>query len=91
MKSPAFSPPSCLLPHIIDTLPEWADPEQANRWSARELERETSKMCTGCHERKRLTEFHVMRSMYDGRYPRCKECRRDERLRKLGRLPRTGA
>jgi hypothetical protein len=56
-------------------------------WSARELERETSKMCTDCHERKRLTEFHLMRSMYDGRYPRCKECRRKERLRKLGKPP----
>jgi hypothetical protein len=28
-----------------------------------------------------------MRSMYDGRYPRCKMCRRNERLQKLGRLP----
>ena len=67
-------------------MPKWADPERAAAWSERELDRETSKMCTGCHDRKRLTEYHVMRSLYDGRYPRCKECRRKERLRKLARL-----
>jgi hypothetical protein len=34
------------------------------------------KRCTLCGEYKLLTAFHRMRSMYNGRYPRCKECRR---------------
>jgi hypothetical protein len=87
VKSPASSAPSRLSPEILAALPKWADPERAAEWSERELESETSKMCTGCHEVKRLTEFHLMRSMYGGRYPRCKECRRNERLRGLGRVP----
>ena len=45
------------------------------------------KRCSLCGEHKLRTAFHRMRSVYDGRYPRCKECRREERLRKLGRLP----
>jgi len=67
-------------------LPEWVDPEDAERWSTRELVRLAQKPCTACGEWKLRTEFHVMRSMYDGRYPRCKVCRRNERLRKLNRL-----
>jgi hypothetical protein len=44
------------------------------------------KACAGCREWKLRTEFHVMRSIYNGRYARCKECRRNERLRKPERL-----
>jgi hypothetical protein len=86
VRNPASSAPSRLSPEVLAPLPKWADPERAAGWSDRELERESSKW-TGCHERKLLTEFRVMRSMYDGRYPRCKECRRKQRLRNLGRLP----
>jgi hypothetical protein len=87
VRTPAFSGPSCLLPHIVEALPEWVAADEAAEWSPRELERVVYKPCTSCREWKLRTEFHVMRSMYDGRYPRCKECRRAERLGKLGRLP----
>ena len=83
MSSRTFPRSAELPPEILAASPKWADPERAVEWSPRELECEISKMCTGCHERKRLSEFHVMRSVYDGRYPRCKLCRRNERLRKL--------
>jgi hypothetical protein len=49
-----------------------ADAEDAATWSTRELERVVYKICTGCHRWKLRTEFHVMRSMYDGRYPAAK-------------------
>jgi hypothetical protein len=47
-------------------------------------ERVAYKPCTACGEHKLLRAFHRMRSMYDGRYPRCKACRRAQRLEKLG-------
>ena len=87
MRIPASNAPSCLLPHIVEALPEWVDPDEAAEWSPRDLERVVYKACTGCREWKLRTEFHVMRSMYDGRYPRCKMCRRNERLRRLAKLP----
>jgi len=87
VRNPAPSRPSGLSPEIVASLPEWVDPDDAERWSTRELERLAQKPCTGCGEWKLRTEFHLMRSISDGRYPRCKECRREERLRKLGRLP----
>lgn len=34
------------------------------------------KRCSRCGELKPLVAFHRMRSMRDGRYPRCKDCRR---------------
>jgi hypothetical protein len=36
-----------------------------------------------CAELKPLVAFHRMRSMVKGRHPRCKECRRNERIRTL--------
>ena len=87
MKTPAPSQASRLSPEILAALPEWADPDEASEWPRRQLEGVVYKRCTVCGEHKLRTAFHRMRSMYDGRYPRCKECRREERLRKLGRLP----
>jgi hypothetical protein len=87
VKNPASSEASRLSPEILAALPEWADPDEASEWPKWQLERIVYKRCTVCGEHKLRTAFHRMRSMYDGRYPRCKGCRRNERLRKLGRLP----
>jgi hypothetical protein len=87
VKDPTSSQASRLSPEILAALPEWADPDEAAEWPRRQLERVIYKRCSLCGEWRLLTDFHVMRSMYDGRYPRCKECRRNERLRKLNRLP----
>ena len=87
MKIPVSSQASRLSPEILAALPEWADPDEASEWPRRQLEGVVYKRCTVCGEHKLRTAFHRMRSMYDGRYPRCRECRREERLRKLGRLP----
>jgi uncharacterized protein (DUF983 family) len=87
VKNPASSEASRLSPEILAALPEWVDPEDAAEWTRSHLEAVASKRCPLCGEHKLRTAFHRMRSMYDGRYPRCKECRRNERLRKLDRLP----
>jgi hypothetical protein len=77
------SQPSRLSPEIVASLPEWVDLEEATEWTPSHLEAVAYKRCSLCGERKLRTEFHVMRSMYDGRYPRCKECRRTQRLKRL--------
>jgi len=87
VKNPASSQASRLSPEILAALPEWVDPEDAAEWTRSHLEAVAYKRCSLCGEHKLRTAFHRMRSVYDGRYPRCKECRREERLRKLGRLP----
>jgi hypothetical protein len=55
------------------------------------FERVVYKRCTLCGEYKLLTAFHRMRSMYNGRYPRCKECRQAQRLERLGASAAPGA
>jgi hypothetical protein len=87
VKNPLPSQPPRLSPEILEALPEWVDPEEAAEWTRSHLEAVAYKRCSLCGEHKLRTAFRRMRSMYDGRYPRCKECRREERLRKLGRLP----
>jgi hypothetical protein len=79
--------PSGLSPEILEALPEWVDPEEAAEWPRSQLNHVVHKWCNACHQYKLLTAFHLMRSNSDGRYPRCKACRRNERLRSLGRLP----
>lgn len=86
MKDPASSQVSRLSPEILEALPEWADPEEAAEWPQWQLNRVVHRWCNACHQHKLLTAFHLMRSNSDGRYPRCKECRRNERLRKLDRV-----
>jgi hypothetical protein len=86
MKSATSSQNSGLPPDIRASLPEWIDPDEAETWPAWQIRHVAFKRCTSCGELKPLVAFHRMRSMVHGRYPRCKECRRDERLRKLGRL-----
>ena len=89
MTFPASSQASRLSPEILAALPEWVDPDEAAEWPQWQLEGVVYKHCTACHEFKLPTDFHVMRSMYNGPYPRCKECRRNERLRELDRMPPT--
>ena len=89
MTFPASSRASRLSPEILAALPEWVDPDEAAEWPQWQLESVVYKRCTLCGEHKLLTAFHLMRSNSDGRYPRCKECRRNERLRKLDRMPPT--
>ncbi|HEX3268413.1 MAG TPA: hypothetical protein VHQ98_10565, partial [Gaiellaceae bacterium] len=71
---------SRLSPEILAALPEWADPDEASEWPRRQLEGVVYKRCTVCGEHKLRTAFHRMGSMYDGRYPRCKQCRRNQRF-----------
>ena len=86
MKKLAPSQTPGLSPEIVASLPEWVDPDEAAEWTRSHLEAVAYKRCSLCGEHKLRTAFHRMRSMYDGRYPRCKMCRRDERLRRLARL-----
>jgi hypothetical protein len=81
------SPPSGLPPEILEALPEWVDPEEAAEWPPWQLNSVVHKWCNACHQYKLLTAFHLMRSNSDGRYPRCKECRRAQRLERLARSP----
>jgi hypothetical protein len=81
---PASSHASRLSPEILEALPEWVDPDEAAEW---QLDHVVHKWCNACHRYKLLTAFHLMRSNSDGRYPRCKECRRAQRLERLGRSP----
>ena len=37
-----------------------------------------SKVCSKCGEEKELSEFHIKKSMKDGRNPTCKDCRKME-------------
>ena len=85
---PASSQASRLSPEILAALPEWIDPDEAAEWPKWQLERAAYKRCTLCGEFKLRTAFHGMRSMYDGRYPRCKECRGAQRLERLRASPR---
>jgi hypothetical protein len=85
VKNRTSSQASRLSPEILEALPEWVDPHEAAEWPQWQLERVVYKRCTLCGEHKLRTAFHRMGSMYDGRYPRCKECRRIERVRRLDR------
>ena len=85
MKSATSSQNSGLPPDIRASLPERVDPDEAAEWPAWRLNGVVHKWCTACHRYKLLTAFHLMRSNSDGRYPRCKECRRAQRLERLGR------
>ncbi len=71
VRIPTSSAPSCLLPEIVEAFARMGKPGGRDQIVAARVER----------------AVYLMRSMYDGRYPRCKECRRNEHLRRLGRLP----
>jgi hypothetical protein len=82
MKSATSSQNSGLPPDIRASLPEWVDPDEAAEWPEWQIWHVAFKYCSCCAELKPLVAFHRMRSMVKGRYPRCKECRRNERIRK---------
>jgi hypothetical protein len=83
VKNLAPSQPSGLSPEIVASLPEWVDPDDAETWPDWRIRHVAFKHCSSCGELKPLVAFHLMRSNSDGRYPRCKECRRKERLREI--------
>ena len=82
MKSATSNQNSGLPPDIRASLPDWVDPEEAAEWPEWQIWHVAFKYCSCCAELKPLVAFHRMRSMVKGRYPRCKECRRNERIRK---------
>jgi hypothetical protein len=82
LKSATSNQSSRLSPDIRASLPEWIDPNEAETWPDWQIRHVAFKHCSRCGELKPLVAFHRMRSMVSGRYPRCKECRRIERLQK---------
>jgi hypothetical protein len=87
MKKPISRQTLGLSPDVRASLPDWVDPDEAEGWPDWRIRHAAFKHCSHCGELKPLVAFHRMRSMVDGRYPRCKECRRNQRLRMLNKLP----
>jgi hypothetical protein len=83
VKNLAPNQPSRLSSEIVASLPEWVDPDDAETWPDWRIRHVAFKHVSSCGELKPLAAFHLMRSNSDGRYPRCKACRRAQRLEKL--------